>query len=309
MGHSNKGFENTNNLANQNFQNYNTQRNNFGSNISGGLGQAQTNSQNAFNSAFGGYNSLLHQASGGGLNTGGGGGGVGSAYDAMRSAIGGMRGPDNPWAGALGTDIRSRNSSILPGFYDRIRSEQGRLQNIQGGYNPGYTSQMAKLARDQAHQAQQSALEGDVALGERSAAAAAAQNAFANSQAMQLAQLGLSQAQYGAGSSSAAARMQLQARLAALAGISGLRGQTPGEVNMYLNTQNQNLGQGHGLMNQSLNQMYQANPRGRSVFEQVLGALGPAAQVASLFMGGGVPSIPHAKAPKENPNYYNPTGM
>jgi hypothetical protein len=287
VGQSNSGFNNVNNLANQNFQNYNTQRTNLGNTITAGLGQAQSNSQNAFNTAFGGYSNLLNQAAGGTLNTGGGGGGTGAAYDAMRAAINGMQGPGNPWAGELGTDIRTRNDSLLPGFYDRIRAEQGRLQNIQGGYNPGYTAQMAKLARDQAHQAQAAKLSTDVELGQRSAAAQAAQAAFANQRAMQLAQLGLSQAQYGAGNSRASAAMQLQARLAALSGISGLRGQTPGEVNMYLQGQLGNLGTGQGLNNQSLGQMYQANPRQAPWWQQAMGMVGPAASVASLFMGGG----------------------
>ena len=286
MGGSNKGFDNANKLANQNFQNYDTQRTNFGNTITGGLGQAQSNSQNAFNTAFGGYKNLLGQATSGSL-FGGGGGGTGAAYDAMRAAIAGQQGPGNPWAGELGTDIRTRNDSLLPGFYDRIRAEQGRLQNIQGGYNPGYTSQMAKLARDQAHQAQAAKLNTDVELGQRSAAAQAAQTAFANQRAMQLAQLGLSQAQAGSASSSAAARANLQARLAALGGISGLRGQTPGEVAMYLGAQNQNLSSGQGLQNQGIGQMFAANPRQAPWWQTALGALGPAASVAGLFGGGG----------------------
>jgi hypothetical protein len=239
-------------IADKNFQNFSGNNNALYNNISGGLNQSQSNSQNAFNTAFGGYSNLLNQAQSGSLGTGGGGGGTGAAYDAMRAAISGMSGPGNPWAGQLGTDIRTRNASLLPGFYDRIKSEQGRLQNIQGGYNVGYSSQMAKLARDQAHQAQQGELEGDIQIGERSAAAQAAQNAFANSQAMQLAQLGLSQAQSGAAGSRASAAMQLQARLAALSGITNLRGQTPGEVNMYLQAvlgNQQQLGNYGGFMN------------------------------------------------------------
>ena len=306
MGNSNKGFENVNKQANQSFQDYNTARQGFGNNINAGLTQAQSNSQNAFNTAFGGYSNLLNQVQGGSIPGMGGGGGVNSAYDAMRAAISGMQGPGNPWAGQLGADIRQQNESLLPGFYDRIKAEQTRLQNIQGGYNPGYTAQMSKLARDQAHQAQASKLAADVELGQRSAAAQAAQAAFANSQAMQLAQLGLSQAQYGAGASSANARAALQARLAALGGISGLRGQTPGEVAMYLNAQNQNYGQGQQLANQALGNMYQANPRQAPWWQQALGAVGALAPVGGALFRG---SSPKKNNTGYSNNYYNPTGM
>jgi hypothetical protein len=283
---SNTSRNDINSMAKTNFNDYNSQRQQLGNSITGGLGQAQTNSQNAFNTAFGGYSNLLNQAQSGnipGMGRGGGGGDISAAL----ATLNGMSGPGNPWAGQLGTDIRTRNASLLPGFYDRIKAEQGRLQNIQGGYNVGYSSQMAKLARDQAHQAQQGELEGDIQIGEKSAAAQAAQAAFANQKAMAIAHLQAQSAMAGAAGSRASAAQMLQARLAALSGISGLRGQTPGEVNMYLGAQNANLGQGQGLANQSLGQMYQANPAQAPWWQTALGMVGPAASIAGLFGGGG----------------------
>jgi len=210
---------------------FNEQQGTFQNSIQSGLTGAQDRSNQVFDAAFGGYQNLL-----GGLGQGGGGGGGG--FGAAQAGIEGLTGPGNPWAGGLGRDIRSRNESLLPAFFDRIKAEQGRLQNIQGGYNPGYTAQMSKLSRDQAQSAQKSQLEREIALGEKSAQAAAAQAAFNMQKQGMLASLARSQA----GAANASNAQSFSQQMAILNAMGGLRGQTPGEVNMYLNGGLGNMG-------------------------------------------------------------------
>jgi len=211
---------------------FNDQQGVFQNSIQTGLTGAQDRSNQVFDAAFGGYQNLL-----GGLGQSGGGGG-GGGFGAAQAGIQGLSGPGNPWAGGLGRDIRSRNESLLPAFFDRIKAEQGRLQNIQGGYNPGYTAQMSKLSRDQAQSAQASQLEREIALGEKVQQGNAAQAAFEMQKQGMLA--GLARSQAGAANASNAQNFSQQ--MAILNAMGGLRGQTPGEVNMYLNGGLGNMG-------------------------------------------------------------------
>lgn len=242
-------------------------------NIMGGLTQGQSNAQNAFNSAFGGYQNLLT-----GLQAPQGGGGGGGQAAAL-AAIQGLQGPSmsNPWAGQLGADIRARGESLLPAFYDRIKAEQGRLQNVQGGYNPGYTAQMSKLARDQAQAAQSGQLEREISLGEKKAAVdranAAAQSQFQMQKAGMLAGL-------GRGGGGGGADDNFRQQMAVLGAMGGLRGQTPGEVGMYLQSGLGNV----GLGNQQFNQFAQYNPASVPGWQRALGAVG---QVAGGVLGSG----------------------
>jgi hypothetical protein len=249
------------------------QQQNFQNSISGGLGTAQGNSQGVFDTAFGGYKNLLNSLQN---PQSGGGGGGNPALSAAQAAIAGMSGPGNPWAGQLGADIRTRENSVLPGFYDRIKAEQTRLQNVQGGYNPGYTSQMAKLARDQAHQAQEGVLNTEIKLGEKSAAAQAAQAQFALQQQGMLASL----ARGGGGGGGGSADDNFRQQMAVLGAMGGLRGQAPGEVGMYLNSGLGNI----GLGNQQAGQFAQYNPATVPGWQKALGAVGG---VAGGILGSG----------------------
>lgn len=265
MGNKQAGV--TNRMMDQSMNQYNQARTDFQNQITGGLSQAQSNADAAFQAALGGYQGLLGQNA-----------------DMARQAIAaggksaegilGVGGPGNPWAGQLGRDIRAREMSVLPGFYDRIRSEQERLQNVQGGYNPGFTDQMAKLAREQARQASENVLNTEIGLGEKSAAAQAAQAAFA---LQQQAMAGRAR-QGGYGSASGFGRNSL----AALQGIYNLRGQTPGEVAMYLQGGLGNLGQGQQLANEALGQRAAYNPN-VSGWQKALGVVGGLAGMAAPF--------------------------
>ena len=279
MGNSNSGFNNVNNMAQQSFQNYNDQRNQFGNTLGAGLAGAQGRSDQVFNTALGGYNSLLGNIQGA-LGSAGGGG----VSQATMDAINAIGGPGNPWAGQLGRDVRTRENSVLPGFFDKIAQEQTRLQNIQGGYNPGYTAQMSKLARDQAKQAQEGVLNTEIEIGKNSAAAQAAQAAFELQKQGMLASM---QAQAGAASAADRARL-LGLNLSALGGLEGLRTDVPGEVGMYLSGMSNNLGAGQAGAQGALGQMFAANPRQTPWWQTALGtAAGLAGPLGNLFGGGG----------------------
>lgn len=247
------------------------QQQNFQNAAMGGLGGAQSNSQKLFDTMYGGYQNLLT-----GLqnpaSSGGGGGNPGLA--AAQAAIQGLSGPGNPWAGQLGADIRTRGASVLPGFFDRIKSEQTRLQNIQGGYNPGYTAQMSKLARDQAQTGQKNVLDTEIALGEKSAAAQAAQANFEMQKAGMLA--GLARGGGGGGGDDS-----FRQQMAILQAMGGLRGQTPGEVGMYLDAGLGGLNAGLG----QTGQLMQYNPAQKPWWQNALGAAGSVA--GGLFGAGG----------------------
>jgi len=232
------------------------------SNIMNNLEGSQGRSNQVFDAAFGGYQNLLGNLQSGSFGGGGGGGGGG----ANLAGIAALSGPGNPWAGQLGRDIRTREMSVLPGFYDRIKAEQTRLQNIQGGYNPGFTSQMAKLAREQAQQGQEAVLNTEIKLGEKSAQAAAANAAFNLQKQGMMANL----AQRARAGSAASAAQLAQLQLQTLGGLSNLRTDVPGEVGMYLQAGLGNMGQ-LGAMGQG--------PQGPSGMDRVMQGAAVAAPV------------------------------
>jgi len=133
---------------------------------------------------------------------------------------------------------------------------------------------MAKLAREQAQQGQEGVLNTEIKLGEKSAAAQAAQAAFELQKAGMLASLGKG----GGGGSSADQNFSQQ--MAVLNAMGGLRGQTPGEVGMYLNSGLGNI----GLGNQQAGQFAQYNPATVPAWQRALGAVGG---VAGGLLGSG----------------------
>lgn len=56
------------------------------------------------------------------------------------------------------SNLRARGNSNIPSFYNAVSDELHQQNNAQGGYNPGFGSQMAKLAREQGHASQDAAL-------------------------------------------------------------------------------------------------------------------------------------------------------
>lgn len=264
----NKQASTTNRMMDQSYNQYNNQRTGFQNYINTGLEGAQGRSDQAFNAALAGYQGLL------GRNADMANRAI-AAGQKSAEGIMGMGGPGNPWAGQLGRDIRARGNSVLPAMYDRIRAEQQRLQNAQGGYNPGFTEQLAKTSREQARAATENTLNVDIALGEKIAAARAAQAQFDLQKRMMAGRAG----QGGYGSAAGFGKNSL----AALQGIYNLRGQTPGEVGMYLQAGMGNMTGGQQGALAALGQRAAYNPN-TSWFDKAMGGLGMAAGFAAPFM-------------------------
>jgi len=64
-------------------------------------------------------------------------------------------------------NIRSRGTSGVPAFYSTLQEDLERQNAATGGYAPGFGSQMAKLAREQAHGAQSAALDTELGIKEK----------------------------------------------------------------------------------------------------------------------------------------------
>ncbi len=64
-------------------------------------------------------------------------------------------------------NIRSRATAVIPGMYDSYRTEAERLNKVQGGLNPGFTSQMALLGREKARAANDAAADAEFNISDR----------------------------------------------------------------------------------------------------------------------------------------------
>lgn len=61
-------------------------------------------------------------------------------------------------------NIRSRATSVIPAYYDVAKNEAARRSAVQGGYGPGNSALMAKMARDQSRGAAGAALDAEVGI-------------------------------------------------------------------------------------------------------------------------------------------------
>jgi len=67
-------------------------------------------------------------------------------------------------SGADVANMRSRGGSTIPAFYSSLKDEMERGKAVNNGFNPGYTGQVAKMARDQAHAAQAANLDTELGI-------------------------------------------------------------------------------------------------------------------------------------------------
>lgn len=252
MGNNGSNYSGVNQMAQNNLQNYQGQRNDFGNVLYSGLGNAYGSDQGLLNQTAGAYGSFIDQMK---SAMGGGPGGGSLAGNQYAQTLAGLSGPGNPWAGQLGADVRTRENSVLPGFYDQIRSAQSRLQNVQGGYNPGFTAQMSKLSRDQAEAGQKAVLNTEIEIGQKSAAAQAAQANFEMQKNLALAQM-----QQAAGQASAANWARTAGlQLSGIGGLASLYGQAPANTGMWLGALGNNLTAGQQGSTAQMGQLMQYN--------------------------------------------------
>lgn len=61
-------------------------------------------------------------------------------------------------------NLRSRGGSAVPSFYSSLKDEMERGKAVNNGFNPGYTGQVAKMARDQAHASQAANLDTELGI-------------------------------------------------------------------------------------------------------------------------------------------------
>lgn len=64
------------------------------------------------------------------------------------------------------SNIRSRATSGIPSMYDALRNNLVTQNNAQGGYSPGYTSQISKIARDTGRGITDAARDAEIGIGE-----------------------------------------------------------------------------------------------------------------------------------------------
>lgn len=64
-------------------------------------------------------------------------------------------------------NIRSRVASMTPAFFAGLKRNLEQTNKVQGGFNPGYTSQMSKLSRDAGQGAQEAVRDAEIQLQEK----------------------------------------------------------------------------------------------------------------------------------------------
>lgn len=95
--------------------------------------------------------------------------GAGSAEDAARLRGGGVFDEFSRTGGYSDDDkanIRARIASNTPAFFAGLKRNLEQQNRVQGGFNPGYTSQMSKLSRDAGRGSVDAIREGEISLQE-----------------------------------------------------------------------------------------------------------------------------------------------
>lgn len=95
--------------------------------------------------------------------------GAGDAAGAARLRGGGVYDEFSKTGGYSDADkanIRGRIASSTPAFFAGLKRNLAQQNKVQGGFNPGYTSQMSKLARDAGQDTVSAVREGEIGLQE-----------------------------------------------------------------------------------------------------------------------------------------------
>lgn len=313
----NKQAKKTNQMMDQNYSDTSRDYRNFQDSRQGYADDARGRSDDAYARALAGYQSIAD-------NPGFGGGGAGpnraSRYYEDFANNGGLddenirriRGNGvfdefSKTGGLSDEDIanmRLHGSRTIPGFFDALKSNLTRSTNVSG-YNPGYNAQTRNLARDSARGAQEAALNTELGIVDTRN-----RGRQWGTEGMSGAELGLVGAQqrgkmFGiegmdsvSRDNSANQRAAMEARLAAIGGIRGLRTDTPGEVGMYEDEVAGSLGGGASARRGLLQDRASYNPN-QSWFDKYgMPIINSGAGLASGFASrGGLPR----RTPKPSP--------
>jgi hypothetical protein len=238
-----------------------------------------------FDDARANYNKFLATATGFGKPEG--------YYEPNAENIGRMRGGgvfDKYANEGIGDEakgvFRSRATSGVPAFYEGLRNELQRQRAIQGGVDPGYDAQTAKLARDQSQEASKAYTNAEAEILDRDTQArqwGASNMSDAERAVVDAIQRGR---MYGGEQDYRNRALMLDANRGLTdvgRSYADLRGQTPGEVNMYEGMYQRALGQGDAARSGAIGQLAQYTPSG-NWFDRNRTMLATGATVASAFM-------------------------
>lgn len=300
----------------------NQESNRFGNMLYDRTAGAQGRADNAYNSAYGGYNNFLSGAGRAGSPGGGGynfgnyendfrnAGNVGSSIsDENRARIRG-KGVFDEFAKTGGysdvdqANIRSRANSTIPSMFDAIRDRMGQQATIQGGGGPAYTSSLQRIARDQSRGAADTALDTELGIKEKvnegrrwgSGSLSDAEKSLTgmqlqdtdlmNKYKMQGLENAFRAAATGAGMNQQSNSDYDRNSLAALEGLHGLRTDQPGEEFGLYDRLLGNMGQ-RGQLQGGNQGGYSAYNPNKSFLDQVMPFLGMGANFAMPFLTGG----------------------
>lgn len=274
--------------------------------------QARGRSDQAFNTAFQGYQDIFADPRMGGGRGGGRSNPSGRHYEEF-ARTGGLNDENirrirgngvfdefSRTGGLSDEDIanmRLHGSRTIPGFFDSVKRNLDRSTTVQG-YNPGYNSQTAALARDQARAAQDAALNTELGItdtrnkgrmwGTEGLSGAESRLVDATQRGRMFGIEGMdSSHRFDREFDSRDNDMDAQMRLAALEGMRGLRTDAPGEVGMYEDEILNSLMGGAGARRGLLQDRAAYNPN-QSWFQKYgMPLLGAAGGVLGGFGGGG----------------------
>lgn len=186
--------------------------------------------------------------------------------------------------------IRLQGSKIPTAFYDNLKNQLAQSNAAQGGYSPGYSGGLAKLARESAHAGQEGAInselgmQGDIRSGKLAGATGQNQMFLSGMGGASQLGLGLADAQrqgqeFGAQGMQNVASQGLQGVNA----LQNLYASTPGEVSMY----NQNQNALNSATGSNIGQRMQYNPN-QSFFDKYGMPIINAAAGGLSGLGGGL---------------------
>lgn len=194
-------------------------------------------------------------------------------------------------------NMRLHGSRTIPGFFDALKSNITRSTNVSG-YNPGYNAQTRNLARDSARGAQEAALNTELGIVDT------------RNRGRQWGTEGLSSAELGLVGAQQRGKMfgiegmdsvhrdnnenqraGLEARLAALGGIRGLRTDTPGEMALYGDELQNTMVNRSSAIGNNLGQRAAYNPNVNFMDKYGMPLINAAAGVAGGMASGGATGV------------------
>lgn len=197
------------------------------------------------------------------------------------------------WTSADKQNLRARSASGIPAMFTGLRNQLASSSAAQGGYNPGYTSQTAKMMRDQTSAAIDNTRNTELGLADSIRAGKISgsdilDRSIGGAGNIRNSIMGARQQgkQFGLSGLSNLGQNSIQGMLGAAGGTSGLYSAAPGLEDMIMRSLGGSIDRGAGLTSQQL-QAIMGSEQMKQAFIQSLIAGGVGA--AGAFAGGGKP--------------------